>query len=191
MTADFKRYTNTAIALHWIMALLLVALFVIGFYMVDLPEKSKERAYFFALHKSIGLTMALLALMRLMWRFTHKPPHLPDLLQTFERRLATATHHLLYLAMFVQPISGYLSSSFSGYKTKLWGVPLPHWGWKSPTLNELFTEIHGISAVILLTLVAVHIVAAIRHIYRGEHVILQRIVPAWLCQKVKCHKMSH
>ncbi len=186
MTSALERYTNTAIVLHWIMAILLIALFVIGLYMVDLPEGSEKRSYFFALHKSIGLTMALLALARLVWRFTHIPPSLPAALQTLERRLSTATHHLLYLAMFVQPLSGYLSSSFSGYETKLWGVPLPHWGWESPELNELFTEVHEISALILFVLVVVHIAGTIRHIYRGEHMILQRMVPAGLCRHMKC-----
>ena len=142
MTTGQERYNTTAIFLHWLMAILLITLFCLGWYMVDLPKGSDERSWFFALHKSIGLTMASLALIRLVWRFTHVPPSLPEAVSQFNRRLAGLTHWLLYVAMILQPLSGYISSSFSGYKTKIWGFPLPHWGLKSPVLNEIFTDIH-------------------------------------------------
>ena len=132
------------------MAILLICMFVLGTYMVDLPKGSDERSWYFALHKSIGLTLALLAFIRLSLKFIFKSPPLPDEVTFIQKKLATATHNLLYLMMFIQPVTGYISSSFSGYKTKFWGVPLPHWGWKSPALNELFTTVHQISALFLV-----------------------------------------
>jgi len=142
-----------------------------------LPKESDERSWFFALHKSIGLTMAILALIRLVWRFTHVPPALPESITNFKRQLAGLTHWLLYLAMFIQPVSGYISSSFSGYKTKIWGLPLPHWGWKSPVLNEIFTDIHVASSVTLLCLIVIHLCGVIFHVYVGEMNILRRMIP--------------
>ena len=146
---DIRRYSTIAIIIHWLMAILLICMFALGIYMVDLPKGSDERSWFFALHKSIGLTLALLALMRLFLKFIFKAPPLPDDVTFIQKKLATATHNLLYLMMFIQPITGYISSSFSGYKTKFWGVPLPHWGWKSPDLNELFTRLVNDNQIIL------------------------------------------
>lgn len=172
-----ERYTLTAIVLHWAMALLMIVLFALGWYMTSLPDDSPNRSQLFQLHKSIGLTMAMLVVIRLVWRIKYAPPPLPTFVKPWTRRLAEATHHLLYLSMFVQPVSGYISSSFSGYTTRFWGIPLPHWGWKAPELNELFTEIHEISSVVLLILVLVHIVGFVAHAYRGEMAILHRMMP--------------
>ena len=159
------------------MAILVITLFGLGWYMVDLPKGSDERSWFFALHKSIGLTMAILVLLRLIWRLKHVPPVLPASISKFKQKLAGLTHWLLYVAMFIQPISGYISSSFSGYKTKIWGLALPHWGWKSPHLNEIFTDIHVASSVALLCLIILHLSGVIFHVAEGDRSILRRMLP--------------
>ena len=171
-----KKYNSIAIIIHWLMAILILCMFILGFYMVDLPKGSDERSYFFQLHKSLGLTLALLALIRISWKFFSRPPEsLPDDVTKIQKKLATATHHLLYLMMFIQPITGYISSSFAGYKTKFWGIPLPHWGWKSPDLNQLFTLFHEISAVILGLLILLHLAGAFFHIYNKQFHLFKRM----------------
>jgi|TARA_B100001996_G_scaffold162338_1_gene123808 cytochrome b561 len=172
---NIKRYNSVAIIVHWIMAILLLCMFVLGIYMVDLPKGSDERSWFFALHKSMGLTLALLALFRLFWKFISESPPLPDDVTTTQKIAAVSTHNLLYLMMFVQPTSGYISSCFSGYKTKFWGIPLPHWGWKSPELNQLFTSIHDISAVIFGLLIILHISGAMFHIHKKQFHLFKRM----------------
>ncbi len=172
------RYDHFAMLLHWLMALFILLMLGLGWYMEDLPKGSPERSWFFALHKSIGLSLALLVVVRLCWRLLPPPPPpLPEELASWQKRGARGVHFLLYLSMFVQPVSGYLSSSFSGYKTRFWGIPLPDWGWKSPELNEFFTEIHEISSVLLVALIVCHILAVIVHVKRGEVHILQRMTP--------------
>ena len=143
---EIQRYSSTAVIIHWLMAVMIIIMIALGIYMVDLPKGSDERSWFFALHKSIGLTLALLAIIRLSWKMKSRPPVLPDYIPSKQKILAMTTHNLLYVLMFVQPVSGYISSSFSGYKTIFWGIALPYWGWKDPVLNELFTDIHKISA---------------------------------------------
>lgn len=175
--ADQERYSSVAIVLHWVMAILLITMFALGWYMVDLPKPSDARTWFFGLHKSIGLTLALLAMIRLTWRVKHVPPKLPVTMSEFKQKLARLTHSLLYVAMFLQPVSGYISSSFAGYKTKFWGVPLPHWGWKSPDLNSFFTDIHVASSYLLITLVFLHISGVVLHLYAGDKDILRRMMP--------------
>ena len=169
MRRNNNRYTSPAIALHWLIAALIAFLFGLGWYMVDLP-KGPVRTPYFSLHKSIGLTVAGLALLRLLWRLGHRPPALPETMPAWQRRAAGFSHTLLYVFMFLQPVSGYVSSSFSGYTTKYFGIPLPNWGWKDQILNELFTEIHVVSSVILLSLIVVHVSAVILHASRRDGV---------------------
>ena len=169
------KYSAPAVILHWVMAVMIIVMIGLGLYMVGLPKGSEERSWFFALHKSIGLTLALLAVARLSWRLANPAPTVPDFVSKRERILSTATHHTLYLLMFLQPVSGYISSSFSGYKTKFWGIPLPHWGWKSPTLNDIFTEIHEISAFCLILLLVLHLAGFTFHMVRKEYQIFRRM----------------
>jgi cytochrome b561 len=173
---ELNRYTRVAIVLHWIMVPAILMQFSLGWYMVDLP-KSPERSYFFALHKSIGLTIFLMAMIRLGWRLMHNPPPLPATLPHWQRESARVTHTMLYILMFLQPLSGYLSSSFSGYTTNLFGIPLPAWGWKDPVLNQLLTDFHIISSIILALLISAHILGALVHVLTpGDH-IFRRIWP--------------
>lgn len=171
------RYDNVAVLLHWSIMLLILSLFCIGWYMVDTPDGSLIRTKLFALHKSIGLTTALLIICRITWRITHTPPPLPETVQPWQGKLASLTHFLLYFLMVLQPLSGYLSSSFSGYKTRVWGIPLPNWGWKEPTLNQLFTDIHVISSVTLLCLIILHICGAFSHLFFQHGNVLPRMWP--------------
>ena len=163
---DKRQYDTTAAWLHWLTVLMLVALFSVAFGMEAIDDRVAEREAFgqlVTLHKSLGITLFFLILARLAWRFTHKAPPWPDGMPRWQKITAGAVHHTLYLLLLLQPLSGYLSSSFSGYKTSLWGVPLPHWGHKNEMLNEFFSEAHEIIAFTLLTLVCVHIVAALSH----------------------------
>lgn len=171
------KYSTAAIILHWLMALLIAALFGLGWYMTGLTKGSPERSWFFALHKSLGLTVALLALVRLGWRLRIAPPELPAVIPYWKRLLAEYTHLVLYLLMFLQPVSGYLSSSFSGYSTRFWGVPLPDWGWKNEALNQLFTGIHVASSITLLALIVLHIIGALQHGLQREESVMLRMWP--------------
>lgn len=172
---EIQRYNSTAIIIHWLMAILIIGMIILGLYMTGLEKGSAERSWFFALHKSIGLTLALLAIIRLVWKLITPSPALPDSIAPFQRKMATATHHLLYLMLFLQPISGYISSSYSGYKTKFWGIPLPHWGSKQPELNEFYTQIHEISAYCLIVLLCLHVAGVIYHIHHKQTDLFKRM----------------
>jgi len=170
------QYTLTAVVLHWSIAILVFALFAIGWSMVDLP-RGPDRSSTFALHKSIGLTVFLLALVRAGWRFAHPPPPYPDSMPQWQITLARSAHLLFYVLLVLQPASGYLSSSFSGYDTKLFGIPLPQWGWRDPPLNELFTEIHVISSVLFMVVIGIHVAGALSHLFDRNGGVFRRILP--------------
>ena len=109
---------------------------------------------------------------------SHEPPALPDSITHGQNNFINIIHKLFYVSMILQPVSGYLSSSFSGYKTKLFGIPLPHWGWENEQYNEFFTEIHEISAAILFGFIAIHLAGIVSHKLKGNgKSIMQRMLP--------------
>jgi len=164
---EIQRYSKIAIIIHWLMAIMIIAMICMGVYMSDLPKGSEERTWFFTLHKSIGLTLALLVVIRLVSKLINKSPPLPN--------MVSATHQLLYLMMFIQPVSGYISSSFTSYKTKFWGIPLPRWSSKNPELNELFSQIHEVSAICLVILLFIHISGVAYHVKKNETELFRRM----------------
>lgn len=174
-----ERYTSPAILLHWAIAALIFFQLGLGWYMNELP-KGPDRSAFFALHKSVGLGIFLLAAVRLAWRATHSPPPLPATLPPWQRALASMNHRLLYALIFFQPVSGYLSSSFSGYTTSFFGLPLPHWGWKEPYWNELFSDLHEASAITLAVLVGIHALGAMSHAMKPGDPLFRRMLPRFL-----------
>jgi cytochrome b561 len=155
-------YTRTAVALHWLMALLLTAGFTLGATMGDLAM-SPRKLRLFSYHKWIGITVLGLVTIRLLWRLTHRPPaDLP--MPAWQRLIAHATHGLLYLLMICTPLMGWMYSSASGYPVvylKLWQLPdLVH---KDPALAKTLGNVHAVLAWTLLWIVVLHVLAALKH----------------------------
>ena len=140
--SDALAYTRTAIALHWLTVMLVGALFGLGWYIGDLP-KGPWRGEMIALHKSLGITVFLLTLGRGYWRLRHPPPALPANLPRWQSRLAHGVQRLFYVLLLAQPLLGYLSSSFTPYKTRYLGLQLPVWAgpprccWSSPCMSPV------------------------------------------------------
>ncbi len=176
MQPSTERYTAVAIALHWSIALLVAFLLGWGWYMVDIP-RGPERGAAFALHKSLGITVFVLMLARIAWRLTHPPPPLPPGMARWQRSAAGATHLLFYVLLLVHPLCGYLSSSFSGYSTSFYGIPLPDWGAHDPPLNEFFTELHVLGAVALCVAISAHVLGALKHLLTPGDSVAQRMWP--------------
>jgi len=172
-----ERYGRVAMALHWGIALLALFQIALGWWMIDIPKSPPGlRAGWFNVHKSIGITIGLLMLARLGWRLGHRPPPLPASLPRWQARAARLSHGLLYAALILQPIVGYLGSSFTRYPIKYFGVTLPSWGWDAPALKELCSSVHFTLACLITALVALHIAAALRHLVAHDG-IFQRMWP--------------
>lgn len=171
------RYTNTAIALHWLVAVLIVAAFPLGLYMADMAL-SPLKLKLFSYHKWLGVTIFLLALIRLAWRGTHTPPPLPATIPFWQRRAAHGIHHLLYLLLLVIPLSGWLMSSAKGFQTVYFGVlPLPDLIGKDKALADLFQQVHETLNPTLALLVLGHVGAALKHHFVERDGILARMLP--------------
>ena len=169
-------YTRTAIVLHWLIAVFAFAQISLGLWMIGIPKAPPGiRVYWFNLHKSIGITLGLFILVRLLWRLTHRAPPLPATVPAWQRVAAKTSHVLLYVCMLVMPLSGYLGSSFTKYPIIYWGMRLPHWGWEAPALKELCSQVHLVTVTLFITLIAIHITAALKHLLVSRDGVFQRM----------------
>lgn len=187
MSVIASRYTRTAIALHWVIAVLITLNVALGLFAESFGQ-DRIRAMIDA-HKSIGITVLGLVLMRLLWRATHVPPALPDHYRAWEKFAAKAAHIALYLLMLAMPISGWLHDSAwkAAPEIKMYWFGLFEWpriGWimnmepaAKEMLHGLFGEIHEILAFGLYLLVALHIAAALKHQFVDKEAELQRMWP--------------
>jgi cytochrome b561 len=172
-----ERYTRTAIALHWIIALLIFAAFPLGVYMHDLPL-SPDKLRLYSWHKWIGVTIFLLAVLRISWRSTHRPPPLPAAMLPWEKFAAHSVHYLLYALILVIPLSGWLMSSAKGVQTVWFGVlPLPDLVSKDKELGDFLKEVHEALNFLMFGLVLAHIGAALKHHFIERDDTLVRMLP--------------
>lgn len=169
------RYTYTAIGLHWIMALGFIAMFILGFYMQSLSF-SPTKLQVYSWHKWAGVTLFLLALLRLTWRITHRPPALPVTMSSKAKALALLGHYVLFTFMFAVPLSGWLMSSAMGFQTVWFGVvPLPDLIAKDKALAETLAATHAYLNWAFITTIVGHILVALKHQFIDKDNLLARI----------------
>ena len=169
------RYSSPAVLLHWLVALLIFAGFPLGLYMVDLPL-SPDKLKLYSYHKWIGITVLMLAAIRLSWRLTHTPPPLPAGITLWQRRASAVVHGLLYGLILAIPLSGWLMSSAKGFPTVWFGVlPLPDLVDKNRELGDLLAGVHKALNFSLLGLVILHVGAALKHHFIERRPFLQRM----------------
>lgn len=190
-----SRYTKTAIVLHWLIGFALLCMFVLGWYMADLPKNSPKiasidlfdlgiftvqqepasiRSFYFNLHKSIGVTLLVLIALRLYWRLTHEPPALLASLQAWEKKWAAWTHKILYLLMLAMPISGLIMASYSKYGVSWFGLKLIP-GLDNNPLREQLAEVHEFIGIVLLVLIILHVLGALKHKFIDKDETLKRM----------------
>jgi cytochrome b561 len=166
--AAATRYTRTAIVLHWLVAALVVAQVGWGWAMLAIAQVTQgPRADAFNFHKSVGLVILALMLVRLAWRLAHPAPPL-DGLPAWQQRAARATHAVLYAALLIMPIAGYLGSAWSGYPVRWFGMTLPAWASAQPALKTLMSQVHLATSFVLLGAVLLHVAAGVRHALRRD-----------------------
>ena len=187
MTPATGRYTGLAMLFHWLVALGIVCNFTIVWVVDSLPESAQRPAI--NLHKSIGITVLGLAIMRLLWRYAHPPPALPPAYRPWDRRLSHAVHYSLYALIFLMPITGWIhDSAWKGAPQNplnLFGViPWFRLGFikdQDPATKEhihsLFSQIHGALGYVLLALFALHVAGALKHQWLDRQPELQRMLP--------------
>lgn len=171
-------YGWLAIALHWLMALMIFGLFGLGLYMVELTYYDAWYKGSLDLHKSVGLVVALLLLLRIVWRWRNPAPAaLPG--PRWEQRAAHGAHLLLYGLMVLLVVSGYLISTADGRAIEVFGwVSVPALPWAVDKQEDIAGEIHEILAWSLMALVALHLLAALKHHFINKDRTLTRMLKA-------------
>ena len=190
-----SRYNRVAMSLHWLIALAIIGNLLLGWWMHDAIEQASQRALAaqaFQWHKSIGLSILLLSVLRLLWRLGHRAPPLPPQMPAWERRAAQLTHIALYSLMLLVPLSGWLYVSTQWRGDTALSVPTLFFGWfEVPHLFGLHTlaaeqrqwwaEIsfltHEWLASGMAALLLLHIAAALKHQFVSHDDVLQRMLP--------------
>lgn len=196
MSDSIQRYNKVTIILHWVIGALILVMFGLGWYMSDLPknlpkvpsldlfdlglyhlqfvEAMTPRSFYFNLHKSLGITVFSLILLRLLWRLTHVPPVFSTAIQAWEKKLAELTHKALYLMMLAVPATGLVMAVFSKYGIVWFGVRLAG-GLDNEGLRTAFKEAHEVAGVVLCSLIVLHIAAVIKHKVVDKDDVLKRM----------------
>jgi cytochrome b561 len=176
-TTPVHRYTTPAIALHWLLAVMIVGSFAFGLYMTSLPF-SPMRLKYYNWHKWAGIVILTLSALRLLWRLTHRPPPEPTM-PAWQRSGAHAAHWALYLLFFAVPLVGWAYSSAAGFPIVVFGVlPLPDFVPVDKALAETLKPWHGWLAYTLAAVVVLHVAAALKHQWIDRDRLLARMWPA-------------
>ena len=170
-------YGRIAKGLHWLMALMIIGLLAVGLYMTGM-ENSSDKFRLYGLHKATGIMVLVLVCFRLFWRFVHTPPPLPPHMKWVERMAAHSSHAVLYIIMFVLPLSGWAMSSAAGFPVSVYGFfTLPNLIAPNKELVDLLKEVHELIAYGLIGLIGLHMSAALFHHFYHKDDVLTRMVP--------------
>lgn len=178
-------YGIIAQVLHWSVAALIFMQLPLGVYAASLPV-SLARLQWVSYHKSLGLTILALVLVRLVWRWVDAPPPLPDTLASWERRAAHAMHGALYIVPILAMLAGWLYASAVGLTVNWFGVLLiPDLIAKNTALAPLLKGLHQVLVGLLVLLLIGHIGAAARHAFVLRDNVMQRMLPGGWTRKNK------
>jgi cytochrome b561 len=174
-----SRYTLGAIVLHWAIALLIALNFMAAW--AAEAAKGADKLQILANHKAMGITVLVLSLVRLAWRWSHPSPPLLESLRPWEAALAKVVHWLFYVAMIALPLAGWLmhSAETGGMPVSFFGLfdlpglPLA----KDEVVGDIFHEMHETFAALMLALAALHVAAALKHLFVDRDGTMRRMLP--------------
>jgi cytochrome b561 len=180
--AQRTTYTKVAIALHWGIGVAIILQILGGLQMEDL--KGAEKFAAFQSHKSLGLTILVLSVFRLLWRIANPPPALPEGMKSWEIFAAKFTHVAFYALMIGVPLGGWVIISTSPYNiaTNFWGffewprLPLGDLPFRK-ALNAMAKEGHEIGAFSIIGLFILHVGAVVKHMFVDDDDVASRMIP--------------
>ena len=171
------RWGGVSITLHWLTALMIAGLVVVGLLMQELGN-SPTKIQVYGLHKSIGLTVLALTVLRLLWRLFAGVPEPVAGTPRWQRWASGATHGALYVVLLAMPLSGWLYNSASGFPLKWFGLfKLPKLSGYDAEVKAFALQAHETLFLVLVAIVGVHALAALKHHYFDRDRTLARMLP--------------
>ncbi|MCB5196247.1 MULTISPECIES: cytochrome b [Deefgea] len=172
-----KNYDHLQISLHWLMALLIIAGFILAWVFDDMPL-SPDKFKMINWHKWTGITVLGLFFVRFGYKLLRGTPVVDPELPAIQRKLALGVHHLLYFLMFLLPVVGWLMSSAKGFSVVYFGVfKLPDLIAKNEQIGNWLVSAHELIAYTLLALIVLHVAGAIKHQLIDKDGTLARMLP--------------
>lgn len=175
-----RHYGAVAIALHWLMALLLIGLVAMGLYMVSLPDAGYDawKIRLILVHKELGIVALIIAAPRLLWRLANALPRLVDTLPVWQKAFARFVHLCFYGLMFALPVTGWVMSSAAGIPMSVIGLfTLPDLVGRNDLLFQIYIQVHAALAFALIACMLAHIGGALRHHFLLRDATLKRMLP--------------
>ena len=180
-----QTYGSVAKFLHWVIALGIIGLIIMGFCLHSIP--ASKQYLFYTLHKSFGLTILFLMVIRLIWRLQSRNPRLPSSTPAWQKLASRTVHLFLYIAALGMPISGWIMSTAAGHS--------PNWFFlvtlKAPGIDQnrqlthIASDIHHIGAFIIATLIIIHIGAALKHHFINKDNVYIKMLPRFVARKMR------
>jgi cytochrome b561 len=163
--------------LHWVIALGVIGLLAVGWWMGDLPN-GPRKIEIYKLHKSVGLTVLALMTLRIVLRLADRRRPTPPAMPAWQQRAADASHGLMYLLLLAMPLSGWLYNSASNFPLKWFDVfRVPALSGADPTLKAISGAVHEYAAIGLAVLVSLHVAAALKHHFLDRDRVLRSMLP--------------
>ena len=166
---ESNRYGKVSRMLHWTIAILFISLIPMGIFASMIPEDTEYRNVYYVVHKTIGVTVFLLVIVRLIWNRLSRRPSLDSALTSREEKLAHRAHNTLYVMMLAIPITGFMMTSYHGYETYFffWEMqPL----WEQSEIYQVWGGFHKYLLPYLLYIVlGAHILGALKHQFIDKH----------------------
>ena len=174
MTPDTQGYSLTARVFHWVTAILVLAAIPMAIIMNNIGPGSLQNVLFDT-HRSLGVLVLPIALIRLFWRFGHPPPVLPDDIPAAQQFVANLTHYALYALLIVQPILGWVATSaYRAPITVFWLFTLPPIWPENRAFSERLFEVHMWMGIAMALLLCAHIGAALfHHFVRRDRILIR------------------
>ncbi|HET8597519.1 MAG TPA: cytochrome b [Castellaniella sp.] len=176
-TTPPRRYSRLAISLHWLTLLLIIVVYSMMEFKGLFPKDSPERAFMKMLHSSCGLTILALTLVRVGARFFQRAPDITPAPPAWEQRAAVLMHAALYAMLIALPLLAWFAISAAGGSPRFWGIPLPALTTENKELARSVIDAHKLIANIGYGLIALHVLAALKHHYIRRDDTLLRMLP--------------
>lgn len=172
-----KVYGLVAQTLHWLVVVGIVAQFLWA-WRIEEADSIRTQFALVKQHKSIGMTVLAVVVIRLLWRAFNRPPPFPSSMSAREKFAASTAHWLLYALILAMPLSGWIYTSAAGFGAEFFGlVEIPGLVDQSERLEEVFGKVHEWLSIGILVLVSMHVLAALRHQFVLKDGLLNRMLP--------------